>query len=209
MNYFERYQKNNIIFKSKDFAIYVPHPNEIIGISSVEYNQNLLTIQQYLNECVNGNFNFTKYLFFLNNECSNEWWSYLKDYKFQFLSLRLIDEIINDLKLTFNKYSYLIKNDEYKTNLYLLEEIKLFFLHYDFCNQVLASGKYFPNPSIDQTLSLLSNQIILDLMHNHIVILQNHLQTSKLQADIQPDVVNHILTHIIFTYWDFQNYITV
>jgi len=209
MNYFERYQKNNIIFKSKDFAIYVPHPNEIIGISSVEYNQNLLTIQQYLNECVNGNFNFTKYLFFLNNECSNEWWSYLKDYKFQFLSLRLIDEIINDLKLTFNKYNYLIKNDEYKTNLYSLEEIKLFFLHYDFCNQVLASGKYFPNPSIDQTLSLLSNQIILDLMHNHIVILQNHLKTSKLQADIQPDVVNHILTHIIFTYWDFQNYITV
>lgn len=203
------YKNNNIIFRTNDFAIYIPHPNELIGIINEEYDRNLMSIQDFVSECSHGNQNFVKHLFETNNQFKNSWWCYLLEHKNQFLSKQLIDNIIIDLKMIFNKFSYLFNNKQLDENLFNSDEIKLFFKQFDFCNQTLAAGKYFSNPSIDEALSLLSNQIILDLMSNHLILLDRHFEISNLQENIQLDVINHVLTHITFSYWDYQNLVTV
>ena len=203
------YKNNSIVFKTTEISIYIPHPNQLVGLANKEYDTSLISIQDFVFECINGNFKYVKFLFQPCNQVENSWWSYLLEHKNQFLNKKLINNIIIDLKLIYNKYSYLHNIEQLETCLFNSDEIKYFFKQFDFCNQALSSGKYLQNPSIDETLSLLSNQIILDLMSNHLILLNHHFEISKLQENSQLDVINHVLTHITFSYWDFQNLITV
>jgi hypothetical protein len=82
-----------------------------------------------------------------------------------------------------------------------------FFIEYDFCNQVLAAGKYEPNVINPDFLQLLSDKQILDLMHNHITVLEDKIDLSNLQNNPQHDTLNHVCTHVILEFWKWQGWI--
>lgn len=198
--------QNNVIAISSGTHVFIPHPNYMIGISDFCHSEDYINLQEWFLKATY-NPKHIKMLF-EENDVTSTWWEYIKEHRNQFLSKTFIENNLIVLKRFYNNLMY-----EYQFDNTILNsenpEIISFFNEYDLCNQVLAAGKYIPNPPVNEAISLLSEKQITDLMQNHIVILEDKLHRSTLQNTVQKDVLNNILTHTILSYWEWQNWISV
>ncbi len=195
--------KNSVIMVSqKNLAIFVPSPSYSIGIFT--HSGPELSIKKWFMKALNGDPTSIK-LLFEDPQITSEWWDYVLENRNQFLSKNFIKQNIYQMKKFYNTLAFSHKND--KINLVNEPNVARFFVEYDFCNQVLAAGKYLPNKFDNEVLNLLTDSQILDLMHNHILILDDKLDLSNLQTSPQHDVLNHLCTHVVVEFWKWQTWI--
>ena len=195
--------KNSVIMVSQqNLAIYIPSPSYSIGLYS--YSGSEISIKKWFMKALHGDPASIK-LLFEDPQISSQWWDYILENRNQFLSKNFIKQNIYHLKKFYNTLAFSLKNDT--VNFANDPNVVRFFVEYDFCNQVLAAGKYLPNKFDAEILSLLSNSQILDLIHNHIIILDDKLDLSSLQTSPQQDVLNHVCTHVILEFWKWQTWI--
>jgi hypothetical protein len=194
--------KNSIIVADvQNNSIFIPPPSYSIGLYSHQGNE--INLKKWFMKAFYGDVNSVKILF---NEyhLTTHWWEFIREHKSQFLNKILIKNNIVLLKKIYNVLSF---NHQTLNKNFNLDELDSFIKNYDFCNQVLTSGKYFDNKIDSSFFNLLSEQQTLDLMKNHIVILEDKLELSTLQNNSNQDTLNHILTHTILEFWKFQGWI--
>lgn len=197
--------KNNVICVTKNgLAIYIAHPNYYIGMSALSGPE--INIKNFFSTASYGNSKYVKSLF-EDPVITSVFWEYVVEHRNQFLSKDFMKNNINFLKKFYNKLIFDIHSKSSHIELQTDPQIINLFIEYDFCNQVLAAGKYIPNKFDAEVLKLLSDKDILDLIHNHISILDEKLELSNLQQTVQMDVLNHICTHVILEYWKWQDWI--
>jgi hypothetical protein len=197
--------KDNIICLTKnELAIYVAPPKYYVGISALSGPE--INIKNFISTASYGNSKYVKALF-EEPIITSVFWEYIVEYRNQFLSKDFMKNNINYLKKFYNKLIYDIHSDNFNNQLQTDPNVINLFIEYDFCNQVLAAGKYIPNNFDAEVLKLLSDKEILNLIHNHIYILDEKLEMSSLQQSVQMDVMNHICTHAILEYWKWQKWI--
>lgn len=195
--------KNSVIVISqKNLAIFIPSPAFSLGLYSHIGPE--ISIKKWFTKSLHGDPASVK-LLFEEPQISSEWWEYILEHKNQFLSKNFIKQNIYHLKKFYNTVAFSHKNE--KTSLANDPNVARFFVEYDFCNQVLAVGKYSPNLFDPDVLNLLTDDQILDLMHNHIIILDDKLDLSNLQNNCQQDVLNHLCTHVTLEFWKWQTWI--
>jgi hypothetical protein len=198
--------QNNVVAISNGTHIFIPHPNYMIGISQFDHSNDFINLQSWFQKATHSPRHIK--MLFEENDLTSTWWEYIKEHRNQFLSKTFIENNLIILKNFYNNLMY--ENQFGNANINSENpEIISFFNEYDFCNQVLAAGKYIPNPPVNEAISLLSEKQIADLMQNHIVVLEDKLQRSPLQNIAQHDVLNNILTHTILSYWEWQSWISV
>lgn len=195
--------KNSIIMATEqNFAIYVPSPSYSIGLYS--YNGPEMNIKKWFMKALHGD-PFCVKLLFEKEQISSEWWDYVKEHRNQFLSKTFIKNQVYLMKKLFNSLSY--SSNFEKLELNKNKEVIKFFKEYDFCNQVLAAGKYLPNDFDENVLNVLTNKQILDIMQNHVVVLEDKIELSTLQNNSHQDILNHVCTHVILEFWKWQGWI--
>jgi hypothetical protein len=195
--------KNSIIFVGdQNAAIYIPSPTYSIGLYS--YSGPEINLKKWFMRALHGDPSSIKMLF-EDPELTSQWWEYVREHKNQFLSKNFIKHNLVLLKKFFNTLSY--SSQFNKVDLHNDTQVIKFFIEYDFCNQVLAAGKYEPNVINPDFLQLLSDKQILDLMHNHITVLEDKIDLSNLQNNPQHDTLNHVCTHVILEFWKWQGWI--
>lgn len=195
--------KNSVIMVSqKGQAIFIPSPSYSIGLYT--FGGQEINIKKWFMKALHGDPACIKMLF-EDSQMSSEWWDYLLEHRNQFLSKNFVKQNLYQLKKFYNTLAFSYKND--KISLKNEPNVARFFVEYDFCNQVLAAGKYLPNKFDESVLDLLSDSQILDLMHNHIIILDDKLELSNLQLSPQQDVLNNVCTHVILEFWRWQGWI--
>lgn len=195
--------KNSIILVTQqNTAIYVPSPAYSIGLYS--HTGPEISIKKWFMKALHGDPQCIKMLF-EDPIITSEWWDYIVEHKYQFVSKNFVKANLNLFKKFYNSISF--SNKFENLNLKYDQQVIRFFVEYDFCNQILAAGKYLPNKFDGSVLELLTNQQILDLMQNHIVILEDKIELSSLQNNPQQDTLNHICTHVILEFWKWQGWI--
>jgi len=195
--------KNSVIMVTqKNTAIYIPSPSYSIGLYS--HTGPEISIKKWFMRAMHGD-PFCVKMLFENEEIGSEWWEYIKEHRNQFLSKNFIKQNLHQLKKFYNTvaFSHKIEKIELKSN----PDVIRFFVEYDFCNQALAAGQYLPNHFKEDTLDVLNDSQILDLMFNHIIILDDKLELSSLQNNTQQDVLNNVCTHVILEFWKWQGWI--
>jgi len=198
--------QNNVIAISNGIHVFIPHPNYMIGLSNFSHSEDYIDLQKWFLKAKHSPRHIK--MLFEENDVTSTWWEFVKEHRNQFLSKMFIENNLIVLKSFYNKLMYENQFNGAPINSENPEIIS-FFNEYDFCNQVLAAGKYIPNPPVNEAVSLLSEKQIADLMKNHIVVLEDKLHRSTLQNIAQHDVLNNILTHTILSYWEWQNWISV
>jgi hypothetical protein len=195
--------KNSIIFVTQyNTAIYVPSPSYSIGLYSHQGPE--INIKKWFMKCLHGDPQSIKMLF-EEPKITSEWWKYITEHKNQFLSKNFVKQNLTLFKKLYNSISYASQFDS--LNLKKDPAVARFFIDYDMCNQALAAGTYLPNKFDEETLYLLDNKQILDLMKNHIVVLEDKIDLSTLQNNPQQDTLNHVCTHVIIEFWKWQGWI--
>ena len=195
--------KNSIILVTEsNTAIYIPSPSYSLGLYS--HNGPEMSLKKWFMKSLYGDPKCVKMLF-ENTTLTSEWWDYILEHKNQFLSKLFIKQNTHLLKKTYNLVSYQsnFENLDLSNNCDVIN----FFVQYDLCNQVLAAGKYLPNNFDSDNLKLLNTKQILDIMHNHLIILDEKLDLSTLQNQPQQDTLNHICTHVTLEFWKWQGWI--
>jgi hypothetical protein len=195
--------KNSIILVTQqNCAIYVPSPAYSIGLYSHAGPE--VNIKKWFMKALHGDPQTVKMLF-EDPAITSDWWEYIREHSYQFVGKTFIKNNLTLLKKFYNTMSFTSKfqNLDLKDD----QQVARFFVEYDFCNQLLAAGRYLPNTFDSSVLELLNTKQILDLMHNHIVVLEDKLELSALQNNPQQDTLNHICTHVILEFWKWQGWI--
>ena len=195
--------KNSVIMVSqKNLAIFIPSPAYSLGLYSHAGPE--ISLKKWFTKSLHGDPHSIK-LLFEDAQITSEWWEYIVEHRNQFLSKNFVKQNVYQLKKFYNTLAFSHKNE--KVSLENDPDVARFFVEYDFCNQVLAAGKYLPNPFDPDVLHLLTDSQLLDLMHNHITILDDKLELSNLQNSAQQDVLNHVCTHVTLEFWKWQTWI--
>ena len=194
--------ENHVICLTKDnYEIYVPSLKSIFTLKDEGIPVRYISLIDFFKSASSGEcFEKTKILF-EEPQGGSDFWNYVRENRRQFISKKIVCDVIEDMKLIFNKLSYYgINSQSDRRRAYKFLELN------DFCVQALASGMYSPADIYD-CYEHLDNKQLMDVMNNHIRVVADKVQLSPLQEDVQHDVLEHVLSHVITSYWDWQGWI--
>ena len=196
--------RDNVIFVSEDnIAIYITPLKYKLGILEINPNINEIEIQDWAKMAIAGD-DLDYLLFpFIPNKLNTNWWSYIIENKRQFLNKEIVFCVMNKMKHLYKDIAY-DKDIRKEFNRPLTYK---FFNLYDFCIQALSTGDYQPKNIID-IYSSLEDEDLYKLMQNHLNVLEYNFVSSRLQDESQKDVINHIINHVILSYYEWQDWIT-
>ena len=196
--------RDNVIFVSEDnIAVYITPMKYKLGIIETNPNINEVEIQDWAKRAISGD-DFDYLLFpFLQGKLTTDWWNYIVEHKNQFLNKEIVFNVMNKMKHLYKDISYDKEiRREFDRNL-----TYKFFNLYDFCIQALSTGDYYPKNVVD-IYSSLEDEDLYKLMQNHLNVIETNFVTSRLQDESQKDVINHIINHVILSYYEWQGWIS-
>ena len=194
--------ENHVICLTKDnYEIYVPSLKSVFSLKDEEIPIRYISLVDFFKSASSGGcFEKTK-IVFEEPQGGSDFWNYVRENRRHFISKKIVCDVIEDMKLIFNKLSYYgINSQSDRRRAYKFLELN------DFCVQALASGMYFP-ANIDDSYEHLDNKQLMDVMNNHIRVVSDKVELSTLQQDVQHDVLEHVLSHVITSYWEWQGWI--
>jgi hypothetical protein len=194
--------ENHVICLTKDnYEIYVPTLNSVFSLQKVELPVKYISLVDFFKLASSGtSFETTKVLF-EEPQGGSDFWNYVRENRRQFISKKLVCDVIEDMKLIFNKLSYYgINSQTDRRRAYKFLELN------DFCVQTLASGMYCP-ANINDCYDFLDDKQLMEVMCNHIRVVSDKVDLSTLQEDVQHDVLEHVLSHVVTSYWEWQGWI--
>lgn len=195
--------KDNVIFVSEDnLAIYISPLKYKLGILEIKSKINEIELQDWVKQVLH--FDNLNYLLFpfSQGRLSTDWWNYIIENRRQFLNKKIVFHVMVQMKNLYKEIAY--DNDIRKEfNKHLVLE---FFKYYDFCIQALSKGDY-EIKDIVGIYSGIEDDDLYKLMQNHLNNLESNFITSRLQEETQKDVINHIVNHVILSYYEWQGWI--
>jgi|LauGreDrversion4_2_1035121.scaffolds.fasta_scaffold567429_2 hypothetical protein len=196
--------RDNVIFVSDDnIAVYITPLKYKLGILETNPNVNEVEIQDWAKRAMSGD-DLDYLLFpFSQGKLSTDWWDYIVEHKRQFLNKEIVFCVMNKMKHLYKDIAF-DKDIRKQFNRSLAYK---FFTFYDFCIQCLSTGDY-NQKDIIEIYSTLEDEDLYKLMQNHLHVLESNFASSRLQEESQKDVINHIVNHVILSYYEWQGWIT-
>lgn len=196
--------RDNVIYVSEDnVALYITPLKYKLGILETNPNINEIEIQDWAKRAISGD-DFDYLLFpFLQGKLTTDWWNYIVEHKKQFLNKEIVFNVMNKMKHLYKDISY----DKDIRKVFDRSLTYKFFNLYDFCIQALSTGDYYPKNVVD-IYSSLEDEDLYKLMQNHLNVIETNFVTSRLQDESQKDVINHIINHVILSYYEWQGWIS-
>lgn len=196
--------RDNVIFVSEDnTAVYITPLKYKLGVIETNPNINEIEIQEWAKRAMIGD-DLDYLLFpFSPGKLSTDWWNYIVEHKKQFLNKEIVFNVMNKMKHLYKDISY----DKDIRKVFDRQLTYKFFTLYDFCIQALSIGDYNQKNIIDIYCTL-EDEDLYKLMQNHLNVLETNYITSKLQDESQKDVINHIINHVVLSYYEWQGWIT-
>lgn len=196
--------RDNVIFVSEDNkAIYIPPLKYKLGILDLDPKENEIEIQAWAKIAMSCE-DLDSLLFpFIDAKLSTDWWQYVVEHKRQFLNKKIVYNVMCKMKNLYKDIAF-DKDIRKEFNRNFAYE---FFKYYDFCIQALSTGDYSTKDIIG-IYSSLEDEDLHKLMQNHLNILESNFFISRLQEESQKDVINHIINHVICSYYEWQGWIT-
>ena len=196
--------KDNVIFVSdSNTALYITPLKYKLGILDLNPNENELNLQDWAKKAANGE-NLEYILFpFVDGKLGTDWWDYIVEHRRHFLNKKIVFHVMNLMKSLYKDIAFGkdIRKEFNRDYAYQ------FFKHYDFCIQSLSTGDYKVKDIVN-IYTPLEDDDMYKLMQNHLNILESNFIISKLQEESQLDVINHIINHVILSYYEWQGWIT-
>jgi len=196
--------KDNVIFVSQDnTAIYICPMKYKLGILEFDSNENEIELQKWAKEVIKCDNLDYLLLPFKSANLTTDWWQYVVENRRHFLNKKIVYSVMDLMKSIYNDVAY-NKEIRKEFNRNLSYE---FFKYYDFCIQCLSIGDYEVKDIIGIYSCIDDDDDLFKLMQNHLITLESNFIISRLQEESQKDVINHIINHVILSYYEWQGWI--